>query len=255
MNNHVDLRKLLEGWPYDPDDNVRVLQGTDGREIMQVRLPVGIEQYELEGRPDGQQPYGMETALEYHRAQLARAKEGGKEASFKLSPDECAELFNEGVLYYYRYLHCFHVKDWKRTVRDTARNLTLFDFVHRFARREEDRTHLEQWRPYLIRMNAVARAMLELEEGRHDQALRVVREAAERLESLPPLDDPTFKFEQKRSLQALQELIAQIEKSRPVPEVELLERELQQAVDAEEYERAAGLRDRIRNLRKKSAAR
>ena len=48
------------------------------------------------------------------------------------------------------------------TQRDTAtRNLRLFDFVHQHAHRKEDRHHLEQWRPYILRINAVARAWQE----------------------------------------------------------------------------------------------
>ena len=92
-----DLKALLEAWAYDPDDCVRVVTLADGREVMQVRLPLGIEQYEIDGRPDGQHPHGAESALDY---QLERSNNAG-DSKFQLSPDDCVELFNEGVLYYY----------------------------------------------------------------------------------------------------------------------------------------------------------
>ena len=64
-----------------------------------------------------------------------------KEAEFDLGPAECNELFTEGTLYYFRYVRLFQLKDWARTIRDTDRNARVFDFIHRHARREEDRLH------------------------------------------------------------------------------------------------------------------
>src|SRR5439155_13153974 len=137
MSDSIDLRRFLKDWPYDPDHDARIIRGEDGREILQVRLPLGIEQYEMEGRPDGERPHGMETALEFFLQRLEQAKAAGREADFELKPKECGELFNEGTLYYFRYVRLFQLRDWARTVRDTTRNLRVFDFVRRYARREE----------------------------------------------------------------------------------------------------------------------
>src|SRR5215207_2696104 len=98
MSDWVDLRKMLKSWPYDPEDDARIIHGENGREILQVRTPVGIEQYETEGRPDGARPHGMESSLEYQLRRLEEAKIIGKEADFRLDESECAELFNEGTL-------------------------------------------------------------------------------------------------------------------------------------------------------------
>jgi UvrB/uvrC motif len=250
MATDPDLKAILESWPYDPDDCVRVVALADGREVMQVRLPLGVEQYELDGRPDGHRPHKAESALDHQIAALETAKRAGKASVFRLDPDTCVELFNEGVLYYYRYLHLFQMKDWPRTVRDTARNLKLFDFVHRYAARDEDKQYLEQWRPYVLRINAAAAAMIELGENDHQKALAIVQDAAETIEALPDIEEDTFKFERERSLEALHELAEQIETTKPLTELEKLENQLRQAVTGEHYERAAELRDRIRNLRR-----
>jgi len=239
-----DLKLHLESWPYDPDDCVRIIKLADGRDVMQVRLPLGIEQYELEGRPDGHRPHGAESLLDH---QLARRDQIGPK-NFKLAPDECVDLFNEGVLYYYRYLHLFQLNDWARTLRDTQRNLLLFDFVHQFANRAEDRDYLEQWRPYVLRINAVAAAMLELAENDHPKALAIVQSALEKIEALPDAEEDTFRFERQRSLEALHELAAEIEKNTPLTELQKLEHQLSEAVTHERYERAAQLRDRIKRL-------
>jgi excinuclease UvrABC helicase subunit UvrB len=125
----------------------------------------------------------------------------------------------------------------------------MFDFVRRRAEREDDRHHLEKWRPYILRMNGIARAMLAAEKEKVDEALQLLEECVESIQSLEPLDDETFQFERERSLGALGELVKQLRKARPLSEVERLESELQDAIKTQEFERAAQLRDRLREIR------
>lgn len=243
-----NLQDILSEWPYDPDRNVRVVQNNDEREVLQVRLPMGIEQYELDGRPDGLRPHGRESELEYHRERLGEARAQGREDAFSLTSEECSDLFGEGVLYYYRYLHLFHIQDWKRTERDTRRNIGLFDFVHRYAKLDEDRGYLEQWRPYVIRFNRIASAMMEVEDHRQNEALDIIREAIDTIETLDEVDNPTFDYERERSLATLQQMAQELEESRPLSDVERITREMEQAVAEEHYERAAELRDQLQTL-------
>ena len=249
MSRPFDLRGWLRSWPYNVENELRVIRGRHGREILQVRLPLGIEQYELEGRPDGHEPLGCESLLEHHMARLAAAQAQGEAETFTLTPSDCADLFHEGTLYYYRYLRLFQMRDWLRSIRDTSRNLRLFDFVRRYAEREEDQMYLEQWRPYLIRMNAMAETLHALETDKHDDALEIARAAMGHIEQLDEIDDDNFRQEKERSLQALQEMVNHIDEIRPVPELERLQRELDQAIALQAFERAAALRDRIRALR------
>ena len=53
----------------------------------------------------------------------------------------------------------------------------------------------------------------------------------------------------------LRELLGHIQNSRPLPELERLELELRRAVETQEFERAAELRDRLRELRQRKTAR
>lgn len=250
MSESFDLRKALKEWPYDPEQDARLTKGEDGRDILQVRTPMGIEQYELDGRPDGERPHGMESWLEYQEERLRRKKMEGREIEFELKTRECAELFNEGTLYYFRYVRLFQLRDWARTVRDTSRNLRVFDLVHRYARREEDQEYLEKWRAYIIRMKASAQAMMALEKNAHEEALAATNEAIEQIQSLDEIDDETFQFERERSLSALRDLAEQIQKNRPLSELEKLEKQMNTAIERQEFERAAQLRDRIRGLKK-----
>lgn len=249
MNDSVDLRRILQGWPYDPEEEARIVQGDDGRSILQVRTPLGIEQHELDGRPDGARPYGKESALEHYLDLLEAARTAGREGEFDLGPQECGELFSEGTLYYFRYVRLFQLKEWERTVRDTARNLKAFDLARRYARRAEDQQFLEKWRPYILRVNATAAAMIRLDHNAYDKALGLLEEAVALIEALPELDDDTFAFERERSLAGLRDMAAQIKRNRPLSELEQLERQLERAVDRQDFERAAQLRDRIRALK------
>src|SRR5258705_442223 len=61
MRRSDDLTEMLRRWEYDENRPVRRLKAGDGREVLQVRLPLGIEQYEINGRPDGKRlEEGME---------------------------------------------------------------------------------------------------------------------------------------------------------------------------------------------------
>src|SRR3954469_1446271 len=184
MGDAIDLRKYLESWPFDAENDSRVIRISEKREVLQVRTPLGLEQYELDGRPDGARPHKMESELEYQLQQLEAAKTAGKVDEFELSPQDCAELFNEGTLYYFRYIRLFQIKDWDRTIRDTTRNLRVFDLVNKYARREDDQLFLEKWRPYILRVNACAAAMQALDRKQHVDALTVVKTALEKVEAL-----------------------------------------------------------------------
>ncbi|HTV41630.1 MAG TPA: UvrB/UvrC motif-containing protein [Candidatus Sulfotelmatobacter sp.] len=249
MNDSKDIRDLLESWPYDPDDDARIVRGKDGREILQVRTPVGLEQLEMQGRPDGVRPHQMGSALEFYQKKLAQARAAGGADEFELNAQDCAELIGEGTLFYLRYLRLFQLNRWAETVRDTSRNLQLFDFIRHYAEREEDRQFLEKWRPYLVRMNIAASALQHLEQGDARAALKVVQSGREQIGALEEMDDETFQMERDRSLAALAELEKQLQQKQPVSPVELLQRQLRRAIERQEFERAAELRDRIRQLR------
>ena len=78
MNKLPDLSDILNDWQYDEENNVRFFQAKDGRDIMQIRQPMGIEQYNLDGRPDGQKPDGEENFLNiYLKKKNKEEKSGG----------------------------------------------------------------------------------------------------------------------------------------------------------------------------------
>lgn len=245
----TDIARLLDDWPYDPDELVRRIKGDDGKPKLQVRLPLGIEQYDLDGRPDGKRPEGEESFLDVClKRQAAYVAAHGSDEGFELIEDDCRRLHEEGLLYYYRYLLCYQIGEFKIVARDTDRNMQLFRFVGRYAQRDEDRTELEQYWPYIIRIRAMAGAFDILSKGDEKAAVESLRKAARAIENLPDVETPVFSLEKTRSVKIIEETIASIEAARPVSERDQLVKRLARAVRNENYEHAARLRDIIARM-------
>ena len=244
----ADITDILREWEFDSDNQIRIIQAEDGRQVLQVRQPMGIEQYELDGRPDGKKPFGRESALDEFEARLESYRTAhGSEDGFALSHDDFAALQGEGVLFYFRYLVLFQIGDFARTARDTEHNLGLFALVEKFIDSDDDRKELLQYKPYVLRMNAIARAMISLHKELKSAAEDILSSAIAAIEEMHDIDTPAFQFERVRSLNYLKATLKQIHEKKASP-ADSLKVELQTAIDDEDYERAASLRDRIREL-------
>jgi hypothetical protein len=206
---------------------------------------------EMNGRPDGQRPFGHESLLDYYEAQ---AKEYGK--GFRLTSEVADELFREGWQYYHRYLCCFHLGYFEPVIRDTLRNIRLFAFARQHAAKKRDQWRFDQYRPYAVMMNIRARAMLKLQGGDRAGALSVVKEGCDQIESFlreygrSTVDSECFELD---SLRRWHEELKTPEDERDEAMADLLDlsklkSHLQEAIDREDYEYAALLRDQIRQL-------
>lgn len=252
MKGSGDLTELFREWEFDPDNQVRILRAKDGRQVLQVRQPLGIEQYEMDGRPDGKRPFDKESVLQEFEDRLKEHVElHGGEAGFRINHDEFLLLQNEGVLNYYRYLILFQIADFARTARDTEHNLRICELVESFVESEEDRKELLQYRPYILRMNAIAKAMISLHQEMKTAARQIIESAIEAIEKMPEIDTPAFQFERIRSLNYLRSTLRQVISRKPTL-LDQLKGELEEAVREEDYEKAAELRDRIRGLRREN---
>lgn len=244
-----DLTALMNEWPYDPDQTMRVIVADDGRSVLQVRLPLGIEQYELVGRPDGSRPFGKETVVAELRDRLQKYEsDHGTDEGFLLSHDDCVLLQNEGILYYYRYLLLFQMNDFERVAKDTEHNLDVCRFLERYCEDNEDRNAVLQYKPYILRMNAMAKAMHSIHNHLKDAARGILENAIEEIENMGEIDSPAFQFERIRSVNYLKSALKQVDDKGPKNPLTTLQKELEAAVEEEDYERAARLRDKIREL-------
>jgi UvrB/uvrC motif len=246
-----DISKILDEWPFDPDFvSVRIIDGDQGGPYIQMRADLGLFQMHFAGRPDGIRPEGAESWLEYYE-DLSRAHEGAD--PFKLDEESCDRLWNEAVQYYHRYLSFWYLKLFDLCARDTCRNLRLYDFVRVYAHDESTKSKFDNWRPYALMMYVRARTVPLIERGRISEAVPIYDEGIEGIyqflewyglpeetETCPELIDLK---ERRQSLleKTLEERIA----TDPV-KIRELRLSLDQAIRSEDYEKAAKLRDAIR---------
>jgi len=59
------LDEVLRDWAFDPHSlSVRLVKADDGRDVIQMRVDLGILQMETQGRPDGQSLQGFASFLD-----------------------------------------------------------------------------------------------------------------------------------------------------------------------------------------------
>ncbi len=248
--HHEDLTELLRKWPYEAGRvNARRVTGHDGRPKLQIRVDLGILQMEMEGRPDGDRPHGFESLLAYQQDRFGRySTESGQPEGFVLSPQECRALREEAVQYYHRYVGLMAINDFEGVVRDTVRNLALFDLCRGHAAKESDRTLMEQFRPYVIMMRARAEAERALVEGGTNSALAAIDNGLSEIRAALEAAGRDAAFDDANEVQLLRGMREALVPKLPASQrIELQER-LQAAIDAENYELAAVLRDELRLL-------
>jgi hypothetical protein len=246
VSSKDDISGLMRRWPFDPDNYLRRIIGADGRPKLQVRFPMGLEQYELDGRPDGLRPMDCESYLDYYQ-QLrdATVATSGKQNSFGLTPGDCERLRLEADIYHYRLGLLFRERDYERAAADAARNLRAFDFVAQCAERAEDCDLFDRHRAYTVRVLAVSRAMIWLRRGAYEEAYRHVRQGILQLEQMASHLDDRNRRQWRQSLTRLRRLARHIQRNKPLTPRQRLQRDLKAAVDREDYESAARLRDQL----------
>jgi hypothetical protein len=247
-----DISSLLDQWDYQPGQVVvRKFRGKDGIDKIQLRVDLGLLQMNATGRPDGKHPFGRESLLEHYLAQREkfRLEHGGDDKEFRLGPEDCARLQQEAIQYHHRYICLFQLEDFDTVIRDTERNLKVFDLVQRHTASEELAWSLQQFRPQLLMMRVRARGAIALKANRYDQVVQLVEAGLEEIRQFYRDHDRVDLLEQSGELQSLEAWLQDIQTRRPLSPRERLESALNEAVKNEDYEKAAQVRDALRNLK------
>lgn len=248
-----DIDEALNGWPYEPDPNeamvAREVRARDGRNVLQIRVELGIMQLEVEGRPDGVRPHSFPTFLDYlrHRASSRSGSTGAgsKRPAWTMSPEQCAEADREFVQYYKRRIAWLTLQRYDKALQDAEHSLALADFVRKYAGDPEYVDLHERSRGLVLLHKAQATAALAIEHSKPEESIDAIREGIERLiehqQSIQtdPDDMPNEPFiEQLRSIERDIRKDFAVEKT--------LREQLDEAVAEEDYELAARLRDQIK---------
>ena len=247
----LDLNTILKDWPHEPGAiKVRKIVGLDGYEKLQLRIDLGVLQMEMSGRPDGVRPHGCESLLAYHQLRAAHAV--GRGEGYELTPEQCAELQQEGIQYYHRYLSLFQISDFAAVVRDTQRNLDLFTFVTEHTDREELSWTLQQFRPYVLMMNTRAKASIFLAQGKFGEAMIEIERGRDTIMEFFQKSNFPELASKSSEIAFLDEWLDEVKAKRPLSKLEIMQREMETAIAKELYEKAAELRDAIKQLKTQS---
>ena len=240
MPHHYDIDHIFEDWPHQPGVvSARLLRAHDGRNVLQMRIELGVLQMEVDGRPDGERPGGHNTSLE---AMIDEAAAAGD--AFKLDEDGCFELDREFLQFYHRRICWLALREFERAIADADHTLAMMAFSAVHSPDPQWTMLHEQYRPFVLFHRTQAAALLKLKIATPEQAIEEIdagllriREVFERLEA----------EEQFAEDELVEQLVHLRESLREEYRVgRTLGEQLSEAIAAEEYERAARLRDQIR---------
>ena len=246
---NFDISQLLENWDYQPGQIVvRRFTGRDGQEKIQLRVDLGLLQMNVQGRPDGKRPMGHPSLFDYHEARLKKhMQDRGSDDGFVLKAEDCAKLQLEALQFHHRYICLLELRDYAGVVQDTTRNLTVFDFVARYAESEELAWALQQFRPQLLLIQVRAKGSEKLAAKRYREAIQEIERGISEIRQFYS-ETGRNDIEHSAEVQYLENWIGEVNNSRPLTKREKLELALHEAVRQENYEKAAEVRDKLRDL-------
>lgn len=240
---HLD--DILQSWPYEfGEASARVVSASDGREVLQLRVDLGVLQLEISGRPDGWRPGDCDTYYDYL---VAMAFQEGPD--FALDDARCAEIDREFVQFFHRRICWLAVRRFTEAVADADHTLALMDFSTAHADDKDWAEMHEQYRPFVLFHRAQAAALAELEEDRAETAVAAIEDGIERIRVVFEDYDAEDEFDDDELVMKLREMklaIADHFELKPS-----LAEQLAQAVAAEKYELAAQLRDKMTRRKKR----
>jgi len=235
-SDHLD--DLLKQWPYEPDSLcVRLLKGHDGRDIIQLRIDLGILQLETAGRPDGFRPEGHDTLLDY------LCKQEACDPDFELDEPACMEIDREFVQFYHRRVAWLRLQRFELAVRDADHTLALMDFCREHSPCEDWTLQHEQHRAFVLFHRTQAAALQAIEEQAPEDAVEAINDGLDMIEENFVDMGWEEHFESDELVERLMELRESLRNDFSIDKT--LNEQLADAVASEQYELAARLRDQM----------
>lgn len=237
--NSQHLDNILRDWPYTPGEvSARLIRGSDGRELIQMRVELGLLQMETERRPDGERPEGAETYFDYLLALAVQVGDG-----FTLTEEQCQEVDREFLQYYQRRICWLALREFDRAVRDADHNLALMDFVRDHSPDEQWTMSHEQYRPFVLFHRTQAAALAALDNHGAESAIEEISGGLERIRAFFADFEVEEHFEDDEMVLRLHEMQESLREQFGVERT--LGERLEDAIRAEKYELAAELRDEL----------
>jgi hypothetical protein len=240
---HQDIDAALQGWEYKPGVvQARLVQARDGRQVIQLRIDLGLLQVETTGRPDGTRPHGCASFFEYLTRQARLAERAGQ--SFVLNEEQCEEADREFVQFYHRRLCWLALGNFAQAVADADHTLGFMTFVRDHPPSEEYAQAHEQYRGFVLFQRTQAAASLAEERDRPEEAIDEILGGLEKMRAFFAAYDLEEQFEDNGMVQQLRKMEGSLRKKHGINAT--LREQLNQAVANEQYETAARLRDALK---------
>jgi hypothetical protein len=237
-----DIDAALQGWDFKPGMvQARLIQKRDGRQVIQMRVDLGVLQMELSGRPDGARPHGQPSYFDYLRHQANVAARAGQR--FVLSEEQGEEADREFLQFYHRRICWLALRNYGRAVADADHTLMFMDFLREHSPSEEYTDAHERYRGFVLFHRTQAASSLAAEQNDPERAIDEIRSGLEKMRAF----FAAYELEERMEEDGMvQELRKKEESLRKMHNIEATLREqLEKAVANEEYETAARLRDEL----------
>jgi hypothetical protein len=245
----LDLDELISGWDCPPGEmRARAVVGRDGRELVQLRIDLGVMQMFSDGRPDGQRHRGHASAAAF----IAHELRVGESPA----PSDWSELDRELTQTNYRRLACSAVAEsalrtndeplarryLQQALDDAATCLAGLNLME--SRHSAMPEELASLRPTLVFDRARLAAQVRVIEGQFEEAIDLAEAGAARLETLlVNLGYDHEQCEEDPGLRYLRTLSRHLRREYGVTMT--LSEQLAQAIANEDFETAAELRDEL----------
>lgn len=238
MDSSKGLDELLREWKFDPHAlSVRLVKGADGRDVIQMRVDLGILQMETQGRPDGEQVEGYATFLD-RILELEK-----QDPDFVMDDDQCFEADRDFVQFYHRRISWLRLQHYHRAVEDAEHTISLMDLCRDHSPDDEWTMSHEQYRPFVMFHRTQASALAALDEVDAEKAILALDKGLEEIRAVFVEHEAEEEFDDD-------EMVVQLMRMRDSLREEYhlgpsLQEQLTEAVKSEQYELAAQLRDEL----------
>jgi hypothetical protein len=234
-----DIDAALEGWDFKPGMmQARLVPGGDGRQVLQLRVDLGILQLETSDRPDGRRPEGCATYFDVLRRYALLHPD------FVLNEEQCLEADREFVQFYHRRLCWLALHEYARAVADADHTLAFMDLVRDHSPGEEYTQAHERYRGFVLYHRTQAAAALALEHNNAEVAVDEIRAGLARLQEFFSAFQAEEQMEEDGMVKRLREMEQSLRAKHHIGIT--LREQLDSAVAAEDYETAARIRDALR---------
>ncbi len=238
----LTIDRILDNWNFNTGVVTTRHLKHEGREVIQLRIDMGLLQMETSGRPDGQTPHDCQSIL--HWIQTLETEDLNE--PFRLDFNQCMEVDREFAQFYHRRICWMQLKEFARAVGDADHTLALMDACLRHSPNQDWSYSHEQHRPFVIFHRTQSLALQRVSEG--ENAEMAIEEINAGLKMIADFYD-TYEIEEDFNDDELVKRLVDIrEDLRNRFEVgKTLEEQLAEAVETEQFELAARLRDELKN--------